>query len=42
LVELPINDKILKQILGQWKDNKMNGQGVYTWPDGRRYEECNS
>jgi hypothetical protein len=23
---------------GQWKDNKMNGKGVFRWPDGRKYE----
>jgi hypothetical protein len=23
---------------GGWKDNKMCGQGVFTWADGRRYE----
>jgi hypothetical protein len=23
---------------GDWKNNKMEGQGVFTWPDGRRYE----
>ena len=23
---------------GEWKDDKMSGQGVYTWPDGSRYE----
>lgn len=23
---------------GKWKDNKMNGKGVFLWPDGRRYE----
>jgi len=28
--------------LGQHKDGNMNGQGVYTWPDGRRYEYCSS
>jgi hypothetical protein len=23
---------------GEWKDGKMNGQGVYYWHQGRRYE----
>lgn len=23
---------------GEWKNNKMEGYGVFTWPDGRRYE----
>ncbi|MFN9905335.1 MAG: membrane-binding protein, partial [bacterium] len=23
---------------GQWKNNKMEGRGVFTWPDGRKYE----
>lgn len=23
--------------VGQWKDNKQNGQGIYTWPDGSKY-----
>ena len=21
-----------------WKNNKMNGKGIFSWPDGRRYE----
>ena len=24
--------------LGEWKNNNMHGEGVYTWADGRRYE----
>jgi hypothetical protein len=24
--------------VGQWKDDKMNGRGIYTSPDGTRYE----
>jgi hypothetical protein len=24
--------------VGEWKDNIMNGYGIYTWPDGRKYE----
>ena len=23
---------------GQWKNNKMEGYGVFSWPDGRKYE----
>ena len=23
---------------GEWKENNMNGVGVYTWKDGRKYE----
>ena len=23
---------------GQWKNNNMHGEGIYTWADGRRYE----
>ena len=22
---------------GEWKINKMDGEGVFTWPDGRKY-----
>jgi len=22
---------------GSWKDNKMDGQGTFTWADGREY-----
>lgn len=22
---------------GQWQDNKMNGKGIFYWPDGRKY-----
>ena len=22
---------------GEWKDNKMNGKGKYTWPNGSEY-----
>ena len=24
--------------IGEWKNNNMHGEGVYTWADGRRYE----
>ena len=24
--------------MGDWKNNKMDGNGIFTWPDGRRYE----
>merc|ERR1712156_1198162 len=23
---------------GQWKNNKMDGEGIFTWADGRKYE----
>jgi hypothetical protein len=23
--------------VGQWLNNKMHGEGVFTWPDGRTY-----
>ncbi len=26
-----------KVYTGQWIDNKMNGKGVFQWPDGRKY-----
>jgi len=40
--ELCKNDRILKSILGQWKEDKKDGQGILTSSDGARYEECNS
>jgi hypothetical protein len=24
--------------IGEWQDNKITGRGMYTWPDGRKYE----
>jgi hypothetical protein len=24
--------------IGEWHDNKITGQGMYTWSDGRKYE----
>ena len=24
--------------MGEWKDNKMHGKGVFKWKDGRVYE----
>ncbi|MSP29961.1 MAG: hypothetical protein EXR09_05785, partial [Acetobacteraceae bacterium] len=23
--------------VGEWRDNKPNGQGIYTWSDGNKY-----
>ena len=31
--------KLLKQFYkGYWKNNMMEGRGIYTWKDGRKYE----
>lgn len=27
-----------REYQGEWKNNKMEGQGTFQWPDGRRYE----
>ena len=27
-----------RQYVGDWKDNKMDGNGIFIWPDGRKYE----
>ena len=27
-----------EELIGQFKDDRANGRGVKTWPDGRRYE----
>ena len=29
---------IYERIMGQWKDDKLNGQGIYVWSNGDRYE----
>ena len=29
---------IYERIMGEYKDNLKNGQGIYTWADGKRYE----
>jgi len=26
-----------EKYVGEWQDNKSNGQGTFTWPDGRKY-----
>ena len=26
-----------RKYVGEWKDDKPNGQGAYTFPDGRKY-----
>ena len=28
--------------MGEHKDDKMHGQGIYTWRDGDRYEQVSS
>jgi len=33
---------IYERIMGQWKDDKRNGQGIFTWTDGKRYERASS
>jgi len=33
---------IYARIMGEFKDDKKNGQGIYTWADGQRYERANS
>jgi len=33
---------IYEQIMGQWIDNNKTGRGIYTWPNGNRYERANS
>jgi len=33
---------IYERIMGQWKDDKRNGQGIFTWADGKRYERASS
>ena len=33
---------IYERIKGQWIDDKMHGQGIYTWANGDRYERANS
>ena len=27
-----------KQYIGDWKQNKMDGFGIFKWIDGKRYE----
>lgn len=33
-----INTIINKDNQGQFKNDKKNGKGIFTWPDGKRYE----
>ena len=35
---IKVMKKIILHIIGQWKENFMNGKGVHNWPDGRIYE----
>jgi hypothetical protein len=30
------NDK--RQFIGDWKNNKMDGEGTFIWPDERKYQ----
>jgi hypothetical protein len=25
------------KFVGEWKNNKIDGQGTFTWPDGSKY-----
>lgn len=27
-----------RRFVGTWKDNKMHGEGEFTWPDGKVYK----
>ena len=29
---------LYERIMGEYKDDKRNGQGIYTWANGNRYE----
>lgn len=31
---------ISKQQMGQYRNDKKNGKGIFKWPDGKRYETC--
>ena len=33
---------IYARIVGEFKDDKINGRGLYTWADGQRYERDSS
>jgi len=33
---------IYERIMGEYKDDKLNGQGIFTWADGKRYERASS
>jgi len=33
---------IFERIEGEYKDDKRNGRGIFTWPDGGRYERDSS
>ena len=28
--------------VGKWENNKMNGEGIFTWKDGRKYIGINN
>jgi len=29
---------MVRRHIGYWKENKMHGKGVFSWPDWRKYE----
>jgi len=33
---------LYERIMGEYKDDEKNGQGIYTWADGQRYERASS
>jgi len=33
---------IYERIMGEFKDDKRNGRGIFTWADGDRYERASS
>jgi len=33
---------LYERIMGEYKDDKRNGQGIYTWANGNRYERASS
>jgi len=33
---------LYERIMGEYKDDEKNGQGIYTWATGDRYERASS